>query len=167
VPVSSSLPIRYFAPDQGYFEFCNFSPDGFVLDGDYWPTVEHYFQGQKFPNTPYQQVIRAAASPATAKQLGQSRSHPLQPDWDRVKEGVMLRALRAKFAAPELAALLLGTGHRELVEDSEVDAHWARSRGGIGLNRAGELLMQVRDELRENLTAAASPPNVEDQSCSI
>ena len=145
--MSANLPIRYFAPNQPYFELCNFSPHGFVLDGEYWPTIEHYFQAQKFPGSPYQQVIRRAPTPTAAKRLGQSRAHPLRPDWDLIKEEVMLRALRAKFASAELAALLLATADRELVEDSEEDSYWARSRTGAGLNRAGELLMRVRGEL--------------------
>jgi N-glycosidase YbiA len=146
--LSSGPPIRYFTPEQPFFEFCNFSPHGLALDGEHWPTVEHYFQAQKFPGNGHQDTIRAAGTPAAAKELGQSRAHPLRPDWDRVKEEVMCHALRAKFAAPALAALLLSTGDRELIEDSEEDAYWARSRAGVGRNRAGELLMQVRRELR-------------------
>jgi N-glycosidase YbiA len=151
--LSPDPPVRYFAPEQGYYEFCNFSPHGFELDGASWPTVEHYFQAQKFPGSAYQDTIRAAPTPAAAKALGQSRQHPLRPDWDRIKEEVMLRALRAKFAAPSLRARLLATGRRELVEDAEDDAYWARSRAGVGRNRAGELLMRVRAELQAQAEA--------------
>ncbi len=146
--MNPDTPIRYFAPDQAGFEFCNFSPHGFMLDGTFWKTVEHYFQAQKFPGHPHQETIRRAVTPQAAKSLGQTRQYPLRHDWEQIKEEVMQRALRAKFSDPDLAALLLATGDRELVEDAEDDPYWARGRDGTGLNRAGELLMQVRTELR-------------------
>jgi hypothetical protein len=148
--MEESLVLRYFRPEAGYYQFSNFAPYGFHLDGLWWRTVEHYFQAQKFPPGPYREMVRTAATPAAAKALGQSRAHPLRPDWEQVKEEMMLRAYRAKFADPTLARLLLGTAGRELVEDDEHDAYWARSRSGRGRNRAGELLMQVRAELRSS-----------------
>ena len=142
-------PIYFFDASGPYFAFSNFSPHGFRADGVYWPTVEHYFQAQKFPGSPHQETIRRAASPVEAKKLGRSRQHPLRPDWDAAREEAMQRALRMKFSTPELRALLLGTGNRELVENSPHDAYWGCGRDGRGRNRAGALLMEVREELRQ------------------
>jgi ribA/ribD-fused uncharacterized protein len=83
-----------------YFELSNFSPHGFKLDRAYWPTVEHYFQAQKFPDNPdYQEKIRIAPTPKDAKQLGRSRKAPIHADWEAVKDHVMRKALRAKFTS--------------------------------------------------------------------
>src|SRR5215471_3565216 len=113
---ASSEAIYFYSKTAEYYELSNFSPHGFSLDGTYWPTVEHYFQAQKFPAQPaYQEQIRRVSSPKDAKTLGRSWKVPLQPDWEEVKDEVMRRALRAKFLAkPELAALLLETGERAL-----------------------------------------------------
>ena len=141
-------PIYFFDESQPFFEFSNFSPHGFEAEGAYWPTVEHYFQAQKFSDSSHQQTIQQAPSPEQAKQLGQSREHPLRPDWDTIKERVMKCALRKKFAGPELGALLLGTGDRELIENAPHDPYWGCGPDGHGQNRAGQLLMEVREELR-------------------
>jgi ribA/ribD-fused uncharacterized protein len=141
-------PIYFLDENQPFFEFSNFSPHGFVEDRVYWPTVEHYFQAQKFPGSPHQEAIRKAATPEQAKQLGRSREHPLRPDWSRIREEVMKNALRHKFADPALRALLLGTGDRLLIEHSPHDPYWGCGPDGRGQNRAGVLLMEVREELR-------------------
>lgn len=59
----------------------------------------------------------------------------------------MLHALRQKFRRPELGALLVGTGTRQLVEASPHDDYWGCGRRGNGRNRLGPLLMTLRAEL--------------------
>ncbi|MEM7201953.1 MAG: NADAR family protein [Planctomycetota bacterium] len=145
-------PIYFFTKTDPYFELSNFAPYGLDDDGVYWSSVEHYFQAQKFDadaHADYRERIRRARSPKDAKSLGQSRSVPLRADWEEIKEAVMLRALRLKFARAELVELLLGTGARPLVEASPHDAYWGAGKFGQGQNRLGVLLMQVRAELRE------------------
>ena len=73
------------------------SPHGFELAGRYWPTVEHYFQAQKFPGMEYAEVIRRAKDPKKAKSLGRSRDWPLRADWEAVKLDIMRRAVRWIF----------------------------------------------------------------------
>jgi ribA/ribD-fused uncharacterized protein len=142
-------PIYFYSKTTAYYELSNFSPHGFQLDGAYWPTVEHYFQAQKFPSRPvYQQKIRQARSPKDAKTLGRSRKVPLRPDWEEIKDEVMRQALRAKFAAnPQLTVILLGTGERELIENAPSDYYWGCERTGTGKNRLGSLLMELRAAL--------------------
>jgi predicted NAD-dependent protein-ADP-ribosyltransferase YbiA (DUF1768 family) len=65
--------------------------------------------------------------------------------WSRDCEAVMLRALRAKFAIPELKAALLATGSAKLVEvPGRSKDRWAGDDGLLGA-----LLMRVRAELAE------------------
>ncbi|MBW2312615.1 MAG: NADAR family protein [Deltaproteobacteria bacterium] len=144
-------PIHFFSPDDPYAEFSNFAPFGFEDEGLHWPTVEHYFQAQKFAGpslASYRERIRTAASAETAKDLGQTRDHPLRPDWNEVKEDVMRHALRRKFARPELLERLIATGERSLVEASPTDRYWGAH--GSGENRMGTLLSEIRAELRAN-----------------
>lgn len=58
-------------------------------------------------------------------------------------------ALRAKFADPYLAALLIGTGDAELIEGNWWgDGFWGVSdKTGHGHNNLGKLLMKIREEL--------------------
>jgi ribA/ribD-fused uncharacterized protein len=75
---------------------------------------------------------------------------PLRRDWDSVKDAVMLEAVRAKFSQhADLKAILLATGDAVLVEHTERDSYWGDGGDGSGKNRLGQLLMQVRAELRE------------------
>ena len=141
-------PIYFYSKLDDYYELSNFAPFGFEEDGVYWPTVEHYFQAQKFSDSAYRERIRNAGSPKQAKALGRSRKLPIRENWDEVREDVMLHALRLKFAHPKPRSVLLGTRQRTLVERSPYDAYWGCGRNGKGTNRLGELLMQLRGELR-------------------
>lgn len=135
-----------------------------MLDGETWPTAEHYYQAQKSFDPAYRQAIREAASPRMARRLAappttsrrvsrQSwfRKQGALPrsDWHQVKLETMRCADRAKFTQhPALAELLLATGDAELVEDSPSDPYWGTSPDEQGLNWPGRMLMEVREDLR-------------------
>ena len=142
-------PIYFYTRTMPYWGLSNFSRPGFEADGLYWPTVEHYFQAQKFQDPATRERIRKAATPKIARELGQSRSVPLRAGWDDLRDQVMLTALRLKFRHPAARELLLSTGERQLVEASPHDHYWAAGQGGCGLNRLGQLLMQVRSEIAD------------------
>lgn len=139
--------IYFFGKDGRYAALSNFAGSAFSLDGHIWRTMEHYFQAMKFEGSPQFERILGCGSPKQAKDLGQSRATPIRPDWDAVKEDIMLRGLRQKFQHPELRALLLGTGKKRLIEDSPYDGYWGIGPNGKGKNRLGELLMRLRQEL--------------------
>ena len=123
-----------------------------------WPTVEHFYQAQKFGGVDdpdareAMEAIRAASSPEEAARIGRTlqRTNPrlIRPDWDECKERVMRDALRAKLtrhAAPR--NLLLGSraAGQCVLEDSPTDAVWGVGRDGTGGNLLGRLLMELRD----------------------
>lgn len=116
-------------------------------------TVEHLFQAAKATTEKDRNFILAAPTPGTAKQRG--RRVQLRPNWEEVKEQVMLDLLRQKFApGSEQAERLLETGSVLLREENTWhDNYWGSCYcarcGNKGQNRLGELLMQVRRELRE------------------
>jgi ribA/ribD-fused uncharacterized protein len=149
--------IAFYRTREAYGAFSNFAPYPIELDGLRWPTAEHYFQAQKFAGSPHAEAIRQTPSPMVAARMGRSRAWPLRPDWEAVKDEIMLRALRAKFAQhPDLGALLLGTGDAMIVEHTRRDRYWGDGADGSGANRLGDLLMRVRAELRASLVQAES-----------
>lgn len=149
------MAIYFYTTIDLYGCLSNFSRHGFELDGQYWPTAEHYFQAQKFPGTPYQQRIAHARTPKEAAELGKNRSIPLRPDWERVKDEVMRRAVLRKFETrQEIRDVLLGTGEEELVENAPGDYYWGCGADGSGQNKLGKILMEVRSTLRERAERA-------------
>lgn len=142
-----SEPLYFYTKTMPFWGLSNFSPPGVEEDGHYWPTVEHYFQAQKFSDLAARERILRAATPKDARALGQSRDFKIREDWDVVREQVMLKALRLKFKNATAKALLLSTEERPLVEASPFDYYWAAGQDGSGQNRLGHLLMQVRSEL--------------------
>ena len=140
--------------ENEYAFLSNFYPSPVQENGITYPTIEHYFQAQK-TTVPFERVaIANAATPGQAKREG--RRITLRKDWERVKDDVMLQGLRLKFAIPELAEKLLTTGDAELVEGTTWhDNIWGncscpQCEDIPGENRLGKLLMQVREEIKNN-----------------
>jgi len=139
------MAIYFYSSKTADSEFSNFSRHGFKLKGKYWPTVEHYFQAQKFPNNPLEERIRTASTPTQAKKLGRSRSVRLRPNWENVKDNIMREAVMAKFSThDELKKLLLETGDEQLIENAPMDSYWGCGKNGNGKNMLGKILMETR-----------------------
>ena len=146
-------PLEFSSKQNAFLS--NFYPAPFILNGATWPTVEHWFQAQKFPTDPaYQETIRGLATPAAAKRLGRTRSRPLRPDWEQVKEEIMATGLAAKFTQNStVRAALLATGERPLIEKAHWDSYWGSGPRGHGKNRMGALLVALRTRLASSAAA--------------
>lgn len=141
--------IEFYLVGDEYGEFSNFAAFPIFVRGKRWATSEHFFQAQKFAGTKHEEEVRLAKKPRLAAEMGRDRKRPLRRDWEAVKDGVMLEALRAKFSQhADLRAMLLATGEARLVEHTGNDGYWGDGGDGSGRNRLGELLMRVRAELR-------------------
>ena len=107
--------INFYGVWDDFGQFSNFAPFPIHLDGERWPTTEHYFQAQKFedealPREDPQGQVADASPPG----MGRDRKQKLRRDWESVKVGIMREAVLAKFAQhEELGALLLATGDAE------------------------------------------------------
>lgn len=113
-------------------------------------TVEHYFQSCKTTDPDEAARIGLAATPGQAKKMGRNPNLHLKPNWEEIKDGVMLEGLRWKFSHPDLREKLLATGDAELIEGNFWgDTYWGVCNG-VGKNMLGKLLMQVRDEINGN-----------------
>ena len=137
--------------DGKYAFLSNFESSPFTVDGITFPTVEHWFQAFKTLDLQEFRNIIAAETPGKAKRMG--RHTTLRPDWEEVKVDVMREGLRKKFAIPELRTKLLATGDEELMEGNTWhDRTWGRcvcsKCGGQGQNLLGQLLMELREEIR-------------------
>ncbi len=132
-----------------------YSRHGFELEGRFWPSVEHYFQGMKFEDPADQDRVRLAPHPAKARKLGRSRFRKLRKDWSKLRRVIMTRAVYTKCRThPEVAERLLGTGELRLIERSQYDYYWGCGRDRRGHNTYGQVLMDVRSKLREELAAS-------------
>lgn len=159
--IPADRQIRYFSRDRGSFGFLShFFSAPIDLDGEEWPTVEHYYQAQKSSDPRYRDAIRNAPTPGRAKRLAarpdlsgragkdswfRANDVPPRADWADVKLAIMRKADTAKFSQhPYLRAALTGTEDAQLIEDSPFEPFWGIGRDGNGLNWAGRLLMEIR-----------------------
>lgn len=116
------------------------------------PSVEHAFQASKATELKHELAILSSPTMAGAKRRG--RQIKIRSDWEQVKVQTMYEFVLKKFSVPELKEKLLATGDAELVEGNHWhDNYWGDCycdgcRGVPGKNKLGEILMQVRHELR-------------------
>jgi ribA/ribD-fused uncharacterized protein len=146
-----AVVIEFHANNPQYKQFSNFYPVKLTLGGKIWPTVVHYFQAMKFPDSPeYQETVRVAKTPAQAKRLGKTMDVPMRPDWKEYRDEVMYTAIKEKFSDnhPELKAKLLETGNAVLRDGSPQDNYWGVGRKKLGQNKLGLILTRVRDEAK-------------------
>ncbi|KGF72575.1 Swarming motility protein ybiA [Neosynechococcus sphagnicola sy1] len=155
------MTIYFYKAEAAYGCFSNFSLHGIYLQGQYWPTVEHYYQAQKFVGTPdvaMTAVIQLAPTPMKAAALGRDRDRCIRSDWEQVKYPIMCQAVLTKFLChPEIQGVLLATGEVELVENSPTDYYWGCGADRTGQNQLGNILMGVRQEIRERLLLGCQP----------
>jgi N-glycosidase YbiA len=138
---------------EKYAGFSNFVSSSFELDGETWPTANHYFQAAKFAGTDdgWKDKIRLAATPFDASRMGKSREHPIQSDWDVSRDKAMYKAVHAKFQQnADLALLLKGTGNSRILCHNTSDGWWGDGVGcgGTALNKLGNILEEVRATLQ-------------------
>ena len=128
-----------------------YSEHTILLDGEHWPTVEHYFQAMQFAKPEDQNRILDAATPRDAQKRGRwAWPRGRRGDWKQTRVAFMTRGVYIKCRSyPEVEAALLETGDRRLVENSQYDYFWGCGRDRRGHNYYGELLMRVRTRLQE------------------
>jgi len=146
------MTIDFYKVSQPYGCFSNFSLHGIHIQGTYWPTVEHYYQAQKFVGSTDAVIIpliHAATTPEEAAALGRCSTRQLRRDWDLVKIRVMREAVLKKFLThADIREVLLTTGDEMLVENSPTDYFWGCGANKTGQNHLGKVLISVREEIR-------------------
>lgn len=117
-----------------------------VVNGVSFEFNEKWYMAHKTTDPHEVNHIMVQTTPGQCKKAG--RSVTLRPDWEEVKDLVMLQGLRLKFGQhPDLAEKLVATGKRYLEETNTWhDTYWGVCNG-VGKNMLGIQLMHVRAEL--------------------
>ena len=128
-----------------YFFLSNFYPAPVTYLGQSFKNNEAAFQSAKCPERSNEFLN---LNPSDAKRLG--RHVHLRDDLEDVKDDVMYDICRAKFMQnPNLARLLIETGVATLIEGNTWgDRVWGVC-DGVGENRLGKILMQIRAKMKE------------------
>ena len=122
-----------------------------------WPSVEHYYQAQKFAEVDHEEAraainsIASADSPelaaAIGRRLARTRPELLRKDWQEGKIAAMHAALRAKFFGYEgpRDALMRTAGTIEHVNGRQERTYaMSPNRQGMGISAGGESASGVR-----------------------
>lgn len=140
----------YFSRSDANDDFSSTSLHSFFLDEKTWPSVEHYYQANKFSDATYQEKIRLSPTPEQAKKLGGTRFKRRRKDWKKIKTTIMTRALYTKCRTySHIAENLLASQNKKLVENSQYDYFWGCGRDRRGENHYGKILMNIRHKLSE------------------
>lgn len=129
------------------------SKNPITYKGHTYKNAEAAFQAQKVPG---HEAEFSQLSGYGAKSLGRKiRMSPQRvAEWNNQRINVMREIIRAKFNVnPELKEQLLATGDAELVETREHgDIFWGVDKTtGRGANNLGKLLMELRDQYRQEV----------------
>lgn len=134
-------------------------PAPFEVGGVTYATAEHYMMAEKarlFRDVAAAERVLSTWRPDAAKRLGRQVDGFDEETWVKHRFDIVVRGNTAKFGQhPELAAFLLGTGGKVLVEASPKDRIWgigmaednpaaSRPAEWRGLNLLGFALMAVR-----------------------
>jgi len=71
-------PIKFYHLNKPYGFFSNFAPYSIFLKEKIWSTSEHYFQAQKFVNTPHEEEVRLVQTARESAEMGRDRRKPLR-----------------------------------------------------------------------------------------
>lgn len=158
--------INFYKAEDLYGQFSNFYLRSIEVDGVTYPSSEHYYQTQKYPDNP--DIVKSmmdTMNPGIVYKIAHDKNNSAlygRKDWNGKNENnenneepykhiVMMKALRAKFTQHEdFKKMLLETGNKTLVEHTTRDKYWGDGGDGKGKNMLGKMLMIIRDELRTN-----------------
>lgn len=131
----------------------NFYEVPVLYNGLTYRNSEAAFHAQKTLNE-NERLKFTQLDPSAAKRLG--RSIQMREDWLDVREQVMYEVCLAKFTQNQrLKNMLLATGDELLVEGNTWNDKFWGVCNGRGLNRLGETLMRIRNELKNKECAEA------------
>ncbi len=152
--------IRFYrANEKPYGAFSNLYRRTIVFEGEVFATSEHAYQAGKARKPAVRKWLMDAPTPALLAMAAHGLYYwDVAPGWSSTKFDRMRAVLRAKFTQHEdLRELLLSTGNAKLIEtatvDNDVNRLWGEVKG-VGKNMLGVLLMELRDDLREDADKA-------------
>ena len=133
--------------ELGYL--ANYSNYGFTVDGVYYPTAEHFYQASKFDNPEIIQKILSCKTAREAASVGRDRNNKWIDHFKDIKLDKMYQAVYEKFQQnPDIRKKLIETGDEEIREMTDQESFWGVGPQLDGENHMGEILMRVREELK-------------------
>ena len=75
VKASDTIHYTDFVSTGVYHDLSTYSSHGFTLDGEYWKSVQHYFQAQKYSVKWLRDDIRFAATSKKANEIGKDKTN--------------------------------------------------------------------------------------------
>ena len=132
-----------------YYFLSNFYNHPVEFEGMIYGSNEAAFQAAKCIN-PENRIVFTTLNPTAAKHMG--RRVQLRSDWEDIKIDIMHKILLNKFSDPVLKQKLIDTGDAVLIEGNTWgDRFWGYDLNkNCGQNHLGLLLMQVREEIKNN-----------------
>ena len=132
-----------------YYFLSNFFSSKIEHEGRVYDNGEAMFHSFKNPSSKYKDSL-VGVDPSRAKKRG--RNVQLRHDWEEVKDECMYITVKAKFTQnQDLKEKLLATGDAMLIEGNTWnDKYWGVCYGK-GKNKLGQILMRVREELKEEI----------------
>lgn len=141
------MAIKFYRTKDPYGFLGNYYKARMYIYGRWWTWNEAPYQSAKTFVQSEKDEIWAAQKANDSRLLGQKVT--MRSDWDQVKRSVMKECCLAKFLQhPDLRKQLMDTGIEELIEDSPVDWYWGCGKDGTGQNVLGQVLMEIREELK-------------------
>lgn len=163
----SSFEIEFYrANEKPYGPFSNLYRRQMFFEGREFPTAEHAYQAGKARKDAVREWILSAPSPSLVAMAAHGLyTWDIVPNWSATKFDRMRAVLKSKFTQHnDLKELLLSTGSARLVEVGKVDNAVNRTWGevnGKGKNMLGVLLMELRAELRNEISGCQQQPELD------
>ena len=120
-------------------------------EGVRYKSVEHAYQAAKSIDKEWRTFCASDVSSGKVKRA--SRKIDIRLDWEDIKISVMKNLLIQKFSDERFRSLLLTTGITYIIEGNTwSDKFWGVDlRSGEGRNILGNLIMEIRDSLKNEI----------------
>jgi predicted NAD-dependent protein-ADP-ribosyltransferase YbiA (DUF1768 family) len=148
--------------DPESFSLGTFAPYQVTIKDDAtYECAESAYRAQKYANleTRKRFVDLSGLEAFNLDRELQSSKEPLKPNWDRNKEEKMMKEIlkQCSLQRPQFKERLLASGSSYLVSHS-TGGFWGDGGDGMGENRLGKLLMELRKELGGSTGVVSAPP---------
>lgn len=140
---------KEFGP-LGYL--ANYSNHGFVKNGVFYKTVEHYYQSEKYNDPIIKTQIINAATPKIASNIGRDRNNTRKSGFREIKDQVMFDGILEKFRQNrDIAYKLIATGNESIAEATVDEYYWGIGKDKSGENHIGKIIEHVRSQLKKEI----------------
>lgn len=130
----------------------NYSNHGFLKNGIFYKTAEHYYQSEKFDDKKIKEKIINASSPKEASNIGRNRNYQRRENFKDIKLEVMYQAVLEKFRQnKDIRARLIETRNEPIKEMTTKESFWGVGPNFDGQNNSGKILEVVREKIKEEV----------------